>query len=102
MKRYTIYLTKQCNCRCKYCYQGNYNNTYSWQNIKQQLDNVVSKGKTDIKIVEFIGGEPFLVFALLEKSYNYLNSIDKNIIYYISTNGTIINKYIVNFIRFFK
>ena len=96
MKKHTIYLTKQCNCRCKYCYQDNFDKIYLWEDIKKQLDYII---KNKYKVVEFIGGEPFLVFDLLKKCYNYLNSVNKDITYYISTNGTIINKNIIEFIK---
>ncbi|MEW9096543.1 MAG: radical SAM protein [Clostridiaceae bacterium] len=101
MMRYTIYLTEQCNCRCVYCYQTSYEIAYTWEEIKVQLDMIIQDGKQD-KIIEFIGGEPLLAFDMLVKACNYLeNNLNRITVlrYYISTNLTILNKNIIDFLR---
>lgn len=101
MERYVIYTTQQCNCQCQYCYLDEKEATYTWEEIKELLDNIVMYNIEKEFSIEFLGGEPLLAFDLVEKAYNYLESIKTINVpsYVITTNGTILNEKIIKFLK---
>lgn len=101
MERYVIYVTQRCNCDCNYCYLDEKEATYTWDEIKTLMDNIVKYNVENEFTVEFLGGEPLLAFDLIKKAYEYLESI-KNINVYnyiITTNGTILTDEIIEFLK---
>ena len=93
MKRYSIYLTKQCNCRCLYCYQTDYSSIISQFEIMKQIEQVKKRtSKNEYVVVELICGETLLKMNLVLYCYEQLNSYFTNIEFYISTNLTFIPK----------
>ena len=94
-----IELTKNCNLRCAYCYQR------EWETDKKTVisDEIIEKicnlckiiSNKDINIItlSFIGGEPLLQIDKMITIYNKIKKVsdEKNIkLYvYIDTNGTI-------------
>lgn len=105
---FTILVTEDCNLNCKYCYEGN-NKQKSYMNLGT-ADKVVEfilneiknnpKDKYPLQIV-FHGGEPLLNFDIikyLDRSITKL-VVDRPISYHMTTNGTILNDEIKEFIK---
>lgn len=97
---FTIALTHQCNLRCTYCcYSGAYRNTrthgnssFSSQDVDSILDFIDSYNRKENITISFYGGECLLEFSLIkvfvEKAVNrWTNRVH----FEISTNGTLIN-----------
>ncbi|MEM5782357.1 MAG: radical SAM protein [Candidatus Aenigmatarchaeota archaeon] len=95
----SIRVTKACNLRCKHCYSFSgrkYSNELSLKEIKKLIDEIKQLGA--IRIF-FTGGEPFIRSDITE----ILNYADKNnFAIYISTNGTLINKGMITFLKSLK
>lgn len=95
----TIRVTKACNLRCLHCYSISglkLKNELSLQEIKEIIDQ--SKKLGAIRIF-FTGGEPFMRPDI----YEILKYADDNgFAIYISTNGTLFNKKVVNFLKSLK
>ncbi len=88
-------MTKDCNMACRYCYEEDKTSGHtSWEEAKKFLDII---NKDDNFSLEFMGGEPLLNFDLVRECINYLSN--RNIIYYITTNGTLIDSDIIDFIK---
>ena len=97
-----IGITEQCNMRCRYCvYGGHYQNErihgnkamspeYAIALVKQFL----SISSCEEKIVNFYGGEPFTNFPVIERTLEYIKTVDSRIKIYITTNGTLLNDYV--------
>jgi uncharacterized protein len=99
LENYVIHITKECNCSCKYCYEKDKVSTYSWFDIEKLLNNIKEYNKEFS--IEFLGGEPLLAFDLIKKSCDYLESFeDIHVLQYIiSSNGTILNQEIIDFLK---
>ncbi len=105
-------VTERCNLKCKYCGYGEYYETHgdrfnkemTFEKAKLLLDYLyqywnspdnLSYGKKII--ISFYGGEPLLNFHLIQQVVNYsqqLNLKKNTFTYSITTNGTLLNKYI--------
>lgn len=76
-KSITFIVTKDCQLACKYCYLVGKNSKerMSWDIAKQAIDYIFSH-EDDFKekdaIFDFIGGEPFLEIALIDKICDYI------------------------------
>jgi uncharacterized protein len=102
-------LTENCNLRCGYCiYNENYkeNRNHSSHFMPEQIarkaiDNLKKQSKKKKSVgVAFYGGEPLLNYKLLQKSVSYAKSIlkDKELHFTITTNGTLINNEIAQYL----
>ncbi|QAT60445.1 radical SAM protein [Acidilutibacter cellobiosedens] len=105
----TLWITNKCNMNCKYCYVGDEKSNFSmpkliidksiefiFKNFGKYKDNV-----NDYLMVRFHGGEPLIEFNLIEdivKKINYRKK-DKNFKFAITTNGTILDKDIILFLK---
>ena len=103
-------LTENCNLRCGYCI---YNKTYgekrshgrfnmTEQIARNSIDYLKKHSKNrDSVSVTFYGGEPLLNFKMLQKTLHYTKKIlkDKELRFSITTNGTLINKEIAEFLH---
>ena len=57
---YTLYLTENCNLRCKYCYEKNKTtNEMDYNTIKSIIDYEIKQNDIHSQI-NFYGGEPLL------------------------------------------
>lgn len=103
MSTYTLHITKSCNLACDYCYEKDKTSQYSLEQIIKNIDNIFENIKEKITI-EFLGGETLLRFDLLKNSIEYMEDKYKQHInnYLITTNGTILNDTIINFLRINK
>lgn len=102
MYNFTIYMTTDCNFRCKYCYE-NYEKYYQLNEEKliDTIEFIMNYGKKDKILLEFLGGEPLLKKDLIYKAVEYIhrNYSDRIVKYYITTNGSLLDD---EFIKFMK
>ena len=106
----TIQLTQDCNLRCLYCpYTSNdgsnrshSNTTISLHSIEKALQ-ILEEGSVDRECVTigFYGGEPLLEFELLVKATQYAEKTfeGKKLKYTITTNATLLNKEMCEFLE---
>lgn len=98
-----LQVTQCCNLRCSYCpYSANdgsnrlhSNKKMSWELAKASIDYYKERAVDSQKaVICFYGGEPLLEFELIKKCVNYSNQIfkGKDLSFYITTNGTLIDK----------
>lgn len=97
----TLFLNDYCNLKCKYCYETKKGHSrLSFETAKRIIDNFV-KEKSSLTI-NFFGGEPLLSFELIKKIINYTKIINLenkiNFQYSMTTNGTLINSEIAEFL----
>lgn len=110
--RYTIcfILTHDCNLNCIYCFDkqqrdNNFSVNLSFDNAQKAIQDVMSKFK---KItLWFFGGEPLMQFSLIKQIVEFCEKIKEkqneyDIRYTITTNGTLINTYIMEFFSKYK
>ena len=97
-----IGITEKCNMRCKYCiYSGHYANERKHGNkhiqsglLLKSIDEFFKISKSDSKIVNFYGGEPFLSFETIQHAVEYINAKDNSVRIYITTNGTLLDRHV--------
>lgn len=102
----TFWVTTNCNLNCKYCYEGEekLNKIMSKEVIDKAIDftlNNLSNAEEDL-IVAIHGGEPFLAFDKMKYivgKFKYrCKELEKNLIFLTTTNATILNDEIIDFI----
>ncbi|MFW9896557.1 MAG: radical SAM protein [Candidatus Thorarchaeota archaeon] len=98
-------MTHNCNLSCKYCYSGRkFEDCMSFETAQKIVEFAI-KITPPKQIINFgfFGGEPLLCFDLIQKIITFIrqkeektqNSVSLNIV----TNGTLLNKSILNFIK---
>ena len=103
-----LQVTQNCNLRCEYClYSGGYK-TRKHQNkrmnlitAKAAINFLKSHSSEKRKVyIAFYGGEPLLEFELIQQCVCYAENImpDKEIEYSITTNGTLLNEEIIEYL----
>lgn len=102
-----FWVTNDCNLKCNYCYEGqNKAKKYMSKNVIDKAINYtlnyIKKLNTNDLIVSIHGGEPFLAFEIIEYIVNcFKREMDENhinISFATTTNGTIMNSKIKEFI----
>ena len=78
-KTVTFMVTEDCQLRCRYCYftGKNSSNTMSFDIAKRSIDYIIKNGDifSEKSIVwDFIGGEPFLEIALIDRICEYIKT----------------------------
>lgn len=110
LKKVTLQVTQACNFKCRYCgYAGdNYLNrkhnglSMSWETAKRAIDFYIQHSKSSpIAYFGFYGGEPLLEIDLIKECIEYIEDILKGreITYFITTNGTLINDKVVELLN---
>jgi uncharacterized protein len=111
LKQITLEVTQDCNLRCRYC---SFNGLYLYHRQRSQKtmslevalkaldyirDTVKGRHKREFAI-GFYGGEPLLHFPLVKKIVAYAEKLFAgwDLIFTLSTNGTIIDEEIVAFL----
>ncbi len=107
----TLVVTEQCNLRCRYCvYSGMYHfeRSHSFRKMSAEIafkaiDFFLNRCKNSSKVfISFYGGEPLLNFELIKKCVEYTNArskqINKTVKYSITTNGTLLQRKILDFL----
>lgn len=103
-----LQVTQNCNLRCKYCiYSGSYINR---QHNNKRMDFNTAQKAIDFYILHssqmnklrfgFYGGEPILELNLIKQCVDYINkkAFGREIEYNLTTNATMLNKDIMEFL----
>ena len=109
VKKITLQVTQNCNLRCGYCsYSGKYeqrthtNNKMSFELMKKSVDFLMEHSVDVLEPVNigFYGGEPLLEFENIKKIIAYIGEEypDKQIVYSMTTNGTLLNDSVLEFL----
>lgn len=108
LRRLTINLSHDCNLRCRYCYadSGSYRGPRRLLSIEKgrQIIDYFSAVYDNISNIQFFGGEPLLNFHIIGPLCDYIFEVfgkkcSSLPVLSVVTNGTILNKTIVNMIR---
>lgn len=107
MAQITLQVTQKCNLRCGYCvYSGNHQNrshsnrVMTFETAKKAIDLIASQSiELDEISIAFYGGEPLLEIELIKKCVDYVEKVleGKNIVYAITTNGTLLTPKLVDY-----
>lgn len=111
LERLVINVSHDCNLRCRYCYAG----TGSYGGQRSMLSETMGEKVIDdffsrferINTVQFFGGEPLLNYRVIAKICEYTSRVcEKRAVqrpaFTLVTNGTIINKAIIQIIRDYR
>ena len=103
---YAIWVTTTCNLKCKYCYEGAEKPTIRLN--REMADRILEyifnnmKDKSDRELdIDFHGGEPLLEFDTIKYLVYRINEKyekEKNIHFGMTTNATILNDEILEFL----
>lgn len=104
-----LMISHTCNLACTYCYadKGTYGTSEGLMNFntaQKAVDFLIANsGKVNDIEISFFGGEPFLNFDLIKKLIKYIAdsryNTCKNFHYSITTNGTILTKTQLDFLK---
>lgn len=109
LDKITLQVTQKCNFRCSYCIysestndlqRSHANNVMKLEDALKSIDFLISNScDSDSVDLGFYGGEPLLEFDLIKSCVEYVKSNypEKKMTFSITTNGTIINKEIMDF-----
>lgn len=102
---FTFILTGDCNFDCSYCYQKKGTTSLDTSQITKALSFFLPYLSYDSN-VHFTGGEPLLSFNQIKGAVNYIQdrakTFHKKIHYSVTTNGSLINDDILDFLRFHR
>lgn len=86
-----VWLTTNCNLRCKYCYEGEEKPAMSMtQKTAEECCKFIRSQNDQLLIVQFHGGEPLLNYDLIEfivKEILSHKKINQKVMFGITTNG---------------
>ena len=105
----TLGVTEKCNLNCYYCvysekfgmYRKHSKRNMSYMTALKAVEFYLNRfNSKKFPIITFYGGEPLINFALIEKIVKYIkNNFKFQKIYFgITTNGTLLNENIINFL----
>lgn len=102
-KNFIIWITRQCNLKCTYCYENDKQNLRMNDEIIEStqkfITNYIQKNNVKRCDIHFHGGEPLLEFPVIKKFVKYFNTIEAcEIDYSITTNGTLLTPEICDFL----
>lgn len=93
----SLVLTKQCNLRCKYCFESHESCAMSEETALQAVDFVAENSLQSCGI-SFFGGEPLLQKNLIFKCVEHAKNIaDKQFHYNMTTNGLLLDEKFLEF-----
>lgn len=104
----TLQLTQNCNFRCRYCsFSGNgyfdrkHNGAMMSKDIACKAVDFLKNNSSDLRTVRigFYGGEPLLNYSLLKETVSYAKKVmpEKELIFSVTTNLSILNDEIISF-----
>ncbi len=102
----TLMVCQKCNLRCSYCYGdgGEYSDSgeMTFEIASKAIDHLFNVSPSKNLSIIFFGGEPLLKFQLIQEVVKYAdekaNNCDKNVRYSITTNATLVNSEIAEFL----
>lgn len=108
-----IEVTSACNFRCEYCvYSGKYENQrpHDYQNMDvttvfkaidkyyELIEEGIEYNSDRTPVISYYGGEPLVKFDLIKKCTEYAKEkFDNNILFTITTNGSLMNDDVIDF-----
>ncbi len=98
---FTIYLTTECNFKCKYCYEQFEEKMYlTKEDAKKIIDFIMDYTSENITIV-FMGGEPLLFKETIYYIINYINTnyTERKVKYNMTTNASLIDDNVIEVIK---
>lgn len=104
---FTIWVTKVCNFRCEYCYEGLEKEVSDLKmdtsdQIIKFIENEIEKKKAEQIQIRFHGGEPLLNFEIIKYMVLRLMELEEegknSIIFEMTTNGYLLNEESIKFI----
>ncbi|ODM27227.1 radical SAM protein [Acetivibrio mesophilus] len=105
MKAFNIWVTRRCNLRCKYCYEGieKRNLDFSKENIGKLIDFIRCSSINEPELtINFHGGEPLLRLDIIKAICDRLNEFDIPARYSLTTNALLLNESIISTIMEYK
>ena len=105
IEKMELILTLGCNLRCDYCFVDKHSGmTMNEENGKKAIDFLLdSSADVESVYITFFGGEPLLAFDLMKELVLYGESAErskkKKINWRMTTNGTLFNKKILEFLN---
>ena len=107
-----LQIANDCNLHCKYCYgdggsYGRQRELMTFETAKKGIDYLLShSGNLKEILITFFGGEPLLNFELIKEVIAYCSEQEKisgkKFRYCMTTNGTIVNDEILEYIKKYK
>jgi uncharacterized protein len=108
-----FHVTNACNMACRYCYGQEIDGyvrdgeSMDWETARDAIDFLVRRAPANTPFTMiFFGGEPLVNFSLVRNCVIYANEVfasaGKSIKYSITTNGTIMNDEIIEFLSEYK
>lgn len=108
LNQVVLQVTQSCNLRCEYCvYSGAYQNRTHTQlqmsesTAKKAIDFLISHSSdTSTLMISFYGGEPLLRVDFLKMCVDYAKTQGegKEIVFNLTTNGTLLDDSVVDFL----
>ncbi len=104
-KSRSIYITTNvaCNLRCVYCYEKDKESLESFDldSAKTVLSKALQKKTKQGTVINFHGGEPFLSYLKIRQlcEWAWAQDFPENILFYATTNGTLIHGEIKNWLE---
>lgn len=94
---FNIWVTNNCNFRCRYCYVPQYMKNMEQDTADKVIDFIKEMAQLDEDkeiIINFHGGEPLLNFDLIQQIMGRCKKIfeRKNLLFGITTNGSMLTK----------
>ena len=102
MYSFTLYMTTECNFKCKYCYEEYYNHhQLNEKSLVESLEFIMNYGDKGRVLIDFLGGEPLLKKDLIYRTIEYIKSYypNRKVKYYITTNCSLIDDYFIEFMK---
>jgi uncharacterized protein len=99
--RLTLVVSDRCNLNCLYCYANK--GKYKFSEPSKSLDKArifkraIEKYK-QANVIHFFGGEPLMDFSLIKELVIFARNINESVKFSITTNGTISNQEIIDFL----
>lgn len=102
---FTIWVTNDCNLRCKYCYVNKKTAYMNRETAEKCVEFMEEKIKntvhgTEETVIRFHGGEPLLNFKVIQYiSEEMKKRLDGHVSFEMTTNGTVMNPQMMQFIK---
>lgn len=92
MITYSLALSEQCNLNCTYCNVDKLSKkVISFDAFKENFEKIRHQNPNEKIQIDFYGGEPLLHWDLICQIIAFTRS-DKNVVYYMPTNGLLLNE----------
>lgn len=102
MPNFTLYMTTDCNFKCKYCYED-YRNHYQLneKTLVETLEFIMNYGEKGKVLLDFLGGEPLLKKDLIYEAVKHIKTYyaDREVKYYITTNCSLMDDEFIEFMK---